>query len=105
MAPFYVVQHKKILLENPVYKQIINAGSNIMLNDGVSTIILTDSNGDPVINEFFKGLQQGREQGIAENQLAIIKNTLNMDMNDDTIQTVTGCTAEYLASVKKSMVN
>ena len=51
------------------------------------------------------GLQQGREQGIAENQLAIIKNMLNMDMTDDTIQTVTGCTAEYLASVKKNIAN
>lgn len=52
--------------------------------------------------QFNRGLQQGREQGIAENQLAIIKNMLNMDMADDTIQTVTGCTAEYLASVKKT---
>lgn len=52
-----------------------------------------------------RGLQQGREQGIAEKQLAIIKNMLNMDMTDDTIQTVTGCTAEYLASVKKSIPN
>lgn len=48
---------------------------------------------------------KGREQGIAEKQLAIIKNMLNMDMADDTIQTVTGCTAEYLASVKKSTSN
>lgn len=48
---------------------------------------------------------KGREQGIAEKQLAIIKNMLNMDMTDDTIQTVTGCTAEYLASVKKSIPN
>lgn len=55
--------------------------------------------------QFNRGLQQGREQGIAENQLAIIKNMLNMDMTDDTIQTVTGCTAEYLASVKKSIPN
>ena len=55
--------------------------------------------------QFNRGLQQGREQGIAENQLAIIKNMLNMDMTDDTIQTVTGCTAEYLASVKKNIAN
>ena len=55
--------------------------------------------------QFNRGLQQGREQGIAEKQLAIIKNMLNMDMTDDTIQTVTGCTAEYLASVKKSIPN
>ncbi len=54
---------------------------------------------------FNRGLQQGREQGIAENQLAIIKNMLNMDMTDDMIQTVTGCTAEYLASVKKNIAN
>lgn len=137
-------------------KRCINTDSGITLNDGVSTVILTDNSGDPVINEFFKylknstyeeaersesrliklinqkvekvrfdpaleveymrfqelqreqfnrGLQQGREQGIAENQLAIIKNMLNMDMTDDTIQTVTGCTAEYLASVKKNIAN
>ncbi len=133
-------------------KRCINAGSDIMLNDGVSTVILTDNSGDSVINEFFKYLKnstyeeaersesrliklinqkvekvrfdpaleveymrfqelqreqfnKGREQGIAEKQLAIIKNMLNMDMNDDTIQTVTGCTVEYLAAVKQSMVN
>ena len=133
-------------------KRRINADSDIILNDGVSTVILTDNSGDSVINEFFKYLKnstyeeaersesrliklinqkvekvrfdpvleveymrfqelqreqfnKGREQGIAENQLAIIKNMLNMDMTDDTIQTVTGCTAEYLASVKKSMAN
>ena len=48
---------------------------------------------------------KGREQGIAEKQLAIIKNMLNMDIADDTIQTVTGCAAEYLASIKKSTSN
>lgn len=133
-------------------KRCINADSDITLNDGVSTVILTDNSGDPVINEFFKYLKnstyeeaersesrliklinqkvekvrfdpaleveymrfqelqreqfnKGREQGIAENQLVIIKNMLSMDMTDDTIQTVTGCTAEYLASVKKSIAN
>ena len=46
-------------------KRCVNAAKELPLNDGVSTVILTDNDGDPVINEFYNYAKNSTEEEAA----------------------------------------
>ena len=54
-------------------KRCVNAPKDLSINDGVSTIILTDNDGDPVINEFFSYVKNSTDEEAARSHSKLIK--------------------------------
>lgn len=54
-------------------KRCINSPQELPMNDGVSTIILTDCNGDPEINEFFRYAKNSTDEEAERSNSKLVK--------------------------------